>query len=146
MGDIDAITETIIGEAIEVHRELGPGLLESVYEVCLATLLARRGMRVRRQCPMPVMFQGVRIATGFRVDLFIEDRVVVELKTGPPQPVHISQMLTYLKLSGCTVGLLINFNVPRLVDGVKRVVRDHPDAPKRPVRETPRTTTDEGDE
>jgi GxxExxY protein len=123
MEPIDSITEAIIGDAIAVHRELGPGLLESTYEACLAELITRRGLRVQRQIGMPVTFQGRRIDCGYRLDLFVESRVVVELKTSAKlEPIHFAQMLTYLKLSGCTVGLLINFNVDRLKDGIRRVV------------------------
>jgi len=123
---IDSITEAIIGDAIAVHRELGPGLLESVYETCLATLISRRGLKAERQIPMPVIFQGERIECGYKLDLLIERRVVVELKTvAKLEPVHFAQLMTYLKLSRCEVGLLINFNVTRLADGVRRVVRGY---------------------
>lgn len=123
MQPIDSITNVIIGKAIAVHRELGPGLLESTYEACLAMLLARHGFRAERQVAMPVMFQGARIECGYRVDLLVERRVVIELKTlAKLEPVHFAQIMTYLRLSGCEVGLLINFNVTRLADGIRRVV------------------------
>ena len=123
---IDAITEAIIGDAIAVHRELGPGLLESTYEACLSSLLRRRGLKAERQLGLPVIFQGDRIECGYRVDLLVEERVVVELKTVTElQLVHFAQTMTYLKHSNCEVGLLINFNVTRLVDGVRRVVRGY---------------------
>ena len=129
MKGIDAITEAIIGDAISVHRQLGPGLLESTYEACVAALLSRCGMRIKRQVAMPVVFEGETLDCGYRLDMLVEDRVVVELKTvAKLEPVHFSQMMTYLKLSGCTVGLLINFNVTRLMDGLRRVVRGY-DAP-----------------
>lgn len=126
MQPIDSITEAIIGDAITVHRELGPGLLESTYEACLATLLSRRGFKTERQIAMPVIFRGERLECGYRLDLLVERRVVVELKTvATLEPVHFAQLMTYLKLSGCEVGLLINFNVTRLIDGVRRVVRGY---------------------
>lgn len=129
---LNAITEAIIGDAITVHRELGPGLLESTYEACLAALLARRGLKMERQVAMPVRFQGERLDCAYRIDLLVEGIIVVELKTvAKLEPVHFAQMMTYLKLSGCTVGLLINFNVARLVDGVRRVVRGY-DEPSHP--------------
>ena len=123
---VDSITSGIIGDAITVHRELGPGLLESTYTACLAVLLRRRDWDVQRQVSMPLIFQGERIETGYRVDLLVERRVVVELKTVTEfAPVHVAQVLTYLKLSGCEVGLLINFNVPVLKDGIRRIVRGY---------------------
>ena len=124
--EINSITEGIIGDAIAVHRELGPGLLESTYEACLAALLSRRGWKVERQVALPVTFQGERLEGGYRLDLLVEGRVVVELKTATElDQVHFAQMMTYLKLSGCQVGLLINFNVARLIDGVRRVIRGY---------------------
>lgn len=123
---VNVITEAIIGDAIAIHREMGPGLLESTYEACLAALLARRGLKTERQVAMPVLFQGERLDCAYRIDLLVEDIVVVELKTvAKLEPVHFAQMLTYLKLSDCEVGLIINFNVVRLVDGVRRVVRGY---------------------
>jgi GxxExxY protein len=124
--EIDSITEGIIGDAIAVHRELGPGLLESTYEVCLHALLSRRGWNVERQAPLPVVFQGEKLDCGYRLDLWVDRRVVVEVKAvARVSPLHFAQMLTYLKLSESDVGLLINFNVLRLVDGVRRVVRGY---------------------
>ena len=126
MRPVNAITEAIIGDAIDIHREMGPGLLESTYETCLAALLARRGLTTERQVAMPVLFRGERLDCAYRLDLPVEGVVVVELKTvAKLEPVHFAQMMTYLKLSGCEVGLLINFNVVRLVDGVRRVVRGY---------------------
>jgi GxxExxY protein len=123
MKTVDSITETIIGSAIQVHRELGPGLLESTYEACVAALLSYHGLRTVRQAPMPLIFHGEHLDAGYRVDLLVEGLVVVELKSvAKLDPVHFAQMLTYLKLSGCQVGLLINFNVTRLTDGLRRVV------------------------
>jgi GxxExxY protein len=123
---VNAITEAIIGDAIAVHREMGPGLLESTYEACLAALLARRGLKAERQAALPVLFLGERLDCAYRLDLLVEGMVVVELKTvAKLEPVHFAQMMTYLKLSGCEVGLIINFNVTRLIDGLRRVVRAH---------------------
>jgi GxxExxY protein len=124
--EIDSITEGIIGDAIAVHRELGPGLLESTYEVCLHALLSRRGWDVERQAPLPVVFQGEKLDCGYRLDLWVERRVVIEVKAvARLSPLHFAQMMTYLKLSESDVGLVINFNVLRLVDGVRRVVRGY---------------------
>jgi GxxExxY protein len=121
--DIDLITERIIGGAISVHREFGPGLLESTYEACLAHVLAMRGLTVERQVVVPIVFEGMRLECGYRIDMLVERTVVVELKTvARIEPVHIAQVLTYLKLSGRPLGLLINFNVVLLKDGIRRVI------------------------
>ena len=138
MLETNTITEAIIGAAIDVHREFGPGLLESTYETCLSTLLSQRGFGVQRQVAMPILFHGTRIQFGYRIDILVEGRVVVEVKTiSKPDPVHFAQMMTYLKLSGCEVGLLINFNVTRLTDGVRRIVRGyHVPLPPLPTGDT----------
>jgi GxxExxY protein len=116
------LTDRIIGAAIAVHRELGPGLLESTYEACLVFELARRSVHVERQCALPVLYQGIAIDCAYRIDLLVERQVVVELKAIERiERVHIAQMLTYLRLSGCRVGLLINFNVALLKDGIQRL-------------------------
>ena len=123
-----ALTRTIIGAAIRVHRELGPGLLESAYEACLAYELAERGLKVERQKPVPLSYRNVALDCGFRMDLLVEDRVIVELKAIEQlHPVHEAQLLSYLRLAGCKVGLLINFNVTTLVGGIRRVVNGLPD-------------------
>lgn len=117
------ITEGIIGAAIEVHREVGPGLLESAYEACLAHELAARGLQLERQVPLPVRYKGVELDCGYRLDLVVEGAVIVELKAAKAlEPIHTAQLLTYLRLSGLRVGLLLNFNVPVLKQGIKRVV------------------------
>lgn len=117
------LTEAIIGAAIEVHRSLGPGLLESSYEQCLSHELKQRGLRVRNQVALPLVYKGLELECGFRLDLIVEDTVVVELKAVEAlQPVHEAQLITYLKLSRMTVGLLINFCVPVLKDGIVRRV------------------------
>ncbi|MGH7481221.1 MAG: GxxExxY protein [Longimicrobiales bacterium] len=113
----------VIGEAISVHRELGPGLLESTYEACLTHALASGGLRVERQVATPVVFRGKRLECGYRIDMLVEGAVVVEIKTVRRiERVHVSQVRTYLKLSGRHVGLLINFDVDVLTAGIKRVV------------------------
>jgi len=117
------LSERILGAAIEVHRALGPGLLENVYRECLAHELTLRGLRFEREKRLPVHYKGVHLDCGFRLDFVVEGMVVVELKTVDALlPVHASQLLTYLKLTGCRLGLLVNWNVPVLRDGVRRVV------------------------
>ena len=119
---INKITETIIGAAIDVHRALGPGLLESAYEACLAYELVDRGLRVIQQKPLPVVYREVHLDCAYRLDLLVEDKVIVEIKAVDViHPIYKAQLPSYLKLSGCKVGLLINFNVPVLVNGVVRL-------------------------
>jgi len=120
----EKLTEQIIGAAIEVHRALGPGLLESVYEECMAIELGLRGVPFERQKAVEVTYKGNTAETNLRLDLLVDDRVVVEIKAIERQlPVHeAQQLLSYLRLAGCQVGLLINFTVPVLKDGVKRMV------------------------
>ncbi|HTP84821.1 MAG TPA: GxxExxY protein [Alphaproteobacteria bacterium] len=119
----DPLTEKIIGAAIEVHRALGPGLLESAYEVCLCHEFSLAGLQFRRQVPLPVTYKSVTLDCGYRADIVVESTVMLELKTVEAVlPVHKAQLLTYLKLSGLRVGLLINFNVPMLKDGLVRMV------------------------
>lgn len=122
---INSITSSIIGAAVNVHRELGPGLLESTYEACLVHELAQEGIKVERQKALPVVYRGVRLDCGYRIDLLVQGQVVVEVKAvGRLEPIHRAQVLSYLKLSGCKVGLLINFNVKMLKDGVCRLVNE----------------------
>jgi GxxExxY protein len=117
------LTRAIIGAAIEVHKHLGPGLLESAYEECLRHELTLRGVSFRYQVELPVVYKGLELDCGYRMDLVVEDTVVVELKSvEETHPVHEAQLLTYLRLSGKTIGLLINFNVPILKDGMIRRV------------------------
>ena len=117
------LTDAIIGAAIEVHTHLGPGLLESAYEECLCEELRSRGIRFQRQRPLPLEYKGKKLDCGYRLDLVVEDRVIVEIKSVDGlAPIHEAQLLTYLRLSGKRVGLLINFNVPLLKDGIKRMV------------------------
>jgi GxxExxY protein len=116
------VTEVIIGGAIEVHRALGPGLLESVYEECLAMELRLRGMRFERQRPVSLEYKGHRLGVDLRIDLLVEDAVIVELKAVEKlSPIHDAQLLTYLRLTRRSLGLLINFNVPLLKDGLRRL-------------------------
>ena len=131
------ITEAIIGAAIEVHKALGPGLLESAYEECLAHELKFRGIASERQRALPVMYKDVLLDCGYRLDFLVEQAVVVELKAVEMLlPIHEAQMLTYLKLGGWSVGLLINFNVPALRRGIKRMVHKFNEisAPSSPLR------------
>jgi GxxExxY protein len=119
----DDITREIIGAAIQVHAALGPGLLESAYRVCLHQELVLKGLSVDVEWPIPVVYRERRIDVGYRVDLLVENRVLVELKAlTKVLPVHEAQLLSYLRLSGCPVGLLINFHVPLLRDGIRRMV------------------------
>ena len=121
--DKDFLTDKVIGCAIEVHRELGPGLLESSYEQCLLYELAQAGINVQAQVALPVVYKGVDINAGYRIDILIPGQLIIELKAVEKlQPIHTAQIITYLKLSGIKKGLLINFNETRLVDGLKRVV------------------------
>jgi len=125
---INKITETIIGAAIAVHRTFGPGLLESAYESCLAYDLMREGLKVQQQKPLPVVYRGVNLECGYRLDLMVEDEVIVEIKSIEKLlPIHKAQLMSYLKLSGCKVGLLINFNVEVLKNGIQRIVNNFPE-------------------
>ena len=117
------ITGAIIGAAIEVHRALGPGLLESAYEECLCRELSLRQIPFERQLPLPVEYKGLRLDCGYRLDLLVADMVVVEIKAVESLlPIHEAQLLTYMKPGGWKVGLLINFNVPVLKQGIRRCV------------------------
>lgn len=122
---IDSLTEKIIGIAIEVHRTLGPGLLESAYEECSCYELSQLGISFIRQAPLPVVYKGVRLDCGYRMDIVVDDTVIVELKAVEKMhPVFEAQLLSYLKLADKRVGLLINFHVPVLKDGLKRIVNN----------------------
>ena len=119
------LTKRIIGAAISVHKELGPGLLESTYEACLAYELAEREMKFERQKNVPIIYRSIRLDCGYRVDLLVEGKVIVEIKAIERlEPIHEAQLLSYLKLSGCKVGLLINFNVKILKSGIRRFVNE----------------------
>ena len=117
------LTQQIIGAAVEVHQSLGPGLLESAYQSCLARELALRDLPFEQEKPLPVEYKGVKLDCGYRLDFLIAGKGVLELKAVDAlHPIHEAQLLTYLKLTGCKVGLLINFNVPLLKQGIKRRV------------------------
>jgi GxxExxY protein len=119
----EELTEQIIGAAIDVHRELGPGLLESAYEECLCHELHIRGLGFRRQVDLPISYKGLKLDCGYRLDIVVEDSVLIELKSIEQiLPIHQAQLLTYLRLSGKKVGLLINFNVSVLKNGIARRV------------------------
>ena len=125
--ELKLLTEKIIGGAISVHRQLGPGLLESVYKTCLAYELKRSGLNVESEKPLTIRYGELVIKNAYRVDLLVARGVLVELKAiDKLAPIHEAQLLTYLRLSGCTVGLLINFNVPVLKDGLRRCVHGFP--------------------
>jgi GxxExxY protein len=121
--EFDKLSNQVIGCAIEVHKNLGPGLLESTYEQCLAYELSKAGIPFNAQQPLPVDYKGVKLDCGYRVDLLVDDKLIVELKSVDELlPVHQAQLLTYLKLSGVKIGLLMNFNVKHLRTGIKRLV------------------------
>jgi GxxExxY protein len=141
---VNAITEKIIGCAIEVHRTLGPGLLESAYEACLCHELSALGLQFRQQQPLPVAYKSVTLDCGYRLDLVVEDTILVELKSVDKLlPLHEAQLMTYLRLTDLPVGLLINFNVLMLKQGIKRMAhtlvpgairaRSSISSPKRPL-------------
>ncbi len=117
------ITEKIIGCAIKVHQNLGPGLLESAYQECLYYELKKAGLKVEKEKPLPLVYEEVKLDCGYRIDLFVEDKIIVELKSVETlNDIHLAQVLTYLKLNDSKIGLLINFNVIQLIKGVKRVI------------------------
>jgi GxxExxY protein len=123
--ELNEITQIIIGSAIDVHKVLGPGLLESAYETCLAFELRSRGLKVLEEEPLPLMYHDVKLDCGYRLDLLVEKLVIVEIKAvGHILPLHRAQLLSYLKLSNLQVGLLINFHVYSLKDGICRIVNN----------------------
>jgi len=122
----EELTHVIIGAAIEVHRNLGPGLLESVYEDCLAREFTLRGIQFERQKPLPTVYKDLKLDAGYRLDFLVAGRVVVELKAVEAlAPIHEAVVLTYLRLSGCRVGLLINFHTPVLKDSIRRFINGY---------------------
>lgn len=130
---LNQITERVIGAAIAVHRALGPGLLESAYETCLMYELTQQGLKVEAQKPLTVVYREVKLDCGYRLDLLVEDTVIVELKSVDRlAPIHTAQLMSYSKLSGCKVGLLINFNETLLKNGIVRKVNDFPDTQRSP--------------
>ncbi|MDX8401630.1 MAG: GxxExxY protein [Mariprofundaceae bacterium] len=125
---VNDVTDAVIGAAIAVHRELGPGLLESAYEACLAFELADRRLSIERQVSLPVRYRGQRIECGYRMDMVVEDCVILELKAVESlSALHEAQLLSYLRLSGKRVGLLLNFNVRIMKHGIRRLVLGHDD-------------------
>ena len=126
---LDLITRRIIGAAIEVHRVLGPGLLESAYQSCLTFELRQQGLKVHEQVPLPVRYKDVKLDCGYRLDLVVEDQVIVEIKAVEClSPIHDAQLLSYLRLTDRKVGLLINFHNRVLKDGLRRIVNKFPDS------------------
>ncbi|HEY0010229.1 MAG TPA: GxxExxY protein [Tepidisphaeraceae bacterium] len=127
MTALTLLTEQIIGAMIEVHREIGAGLLESSYEACLCHELTLRGIAYRRQVPLPVTYKGMQLDCGYRIDLLVEEQFVIEIKSIKAlEPIHEAQLLTYLKLGGWKIALLVNFNVSLLKDGIRRKVLNLP--------------------
>ncbi|QYU70131.1 GxxExxY protein [Leptolyngbya sp. 15MV] len=126
MRGIDSITSDVVGEAIRIHRELGPGLLEKVYEVVLAGALTRKGYRVERQVPVPISYDGATFDCAFKIDLLIDGQVILEIKSIEKLgKVHAKQLLTYLRLTGQPVGLLLNFSGLTMKEGIRRLVNNY---------------------
>jgi len=123
--NLNDVSGIVVDAAITVHRELGPGLLESAYQACLAFELRDRGLRVETEVPLPVVYREVQLDVGYRIDLLVENQVVVEIKSVESlMPIHQAQILSYLKMNDKRLGLLINFNVTLLKDGIKRLVNN----------------------
>jgi len=121
--DIETIFKKVLDSSFQVHTALGPGLLESAHEECLYYELSHSGLRVEKQKPLPLVYKDVKMEAGYRIDLLVENQVIVEIKSVDVLcDIHMAQILTYLKLSGCKLGLLANFNVRHLKDGIKRVI------------------------
>ena len=119
------ISQKVIGSAITVHKALGPGLLESAYDECLYYELRQSGLKVEKQKALPLVYKEVKLDTGYRVDLLVEEKVVVELKSVESiNEIHVAQLLTYLKVSNCKLGLLLNFNELKMIDGIRRYVNN----------------------
>jgi GxxExxY protein len=135
MQDVDQVTGQIIDAALQLHRHLGPGLMESVYSVLLARSLQNRGLIVEREKTISFEYDGTRFENGLRLDLLVENRVIVELKSVDKlAPIHTKQVLTYLRVLDLRVGLVMNFGAPTFREGLKRVVNDHIPAPNSPLR------------
>ena len=127
------LSSLVIKAAITVHRALGPGLLESVYQVCLLAELKSMGLRVEEQVAVPIVYRGERLANELLIDLLVEDRIIVEIKAVEElHPIHTAQLLTYLKLTNKKLGLLINFNTTKLIDGLERVMNGYLDEDEKP--------------
>ena len=130
---LNKITEKIIGIAIDVHRALGPGLLESAYEACMFYDLKQTDMKIEQQKHLPILYKGIKLDCSYRLDFLVEDEVIVEIKSVEKLlPIHKAQLLSYLKISGLKVGLLINFNVKFLKNGIQRIVNNFPDSLRSP--------------
>ena len=124
--ELDKITQAIIGAAIQVHQTFGPGLLESAYEACLAFELVELGYKIEKEKPLPLVYKTMELDCAYRLDLLVEDKVIVEVKAVDQlMPIHQAQVLSYLKLSGCKIGLLINFNVKLLKTGIQRIINGY---------------------
>ncbi|QFY91186.1 GxxExxY protein [Magnetovirga frankeli] len=124
--DVEEVSAIVVDAALQLHRDLGPGLLESVYEAVLAKMLEQRGLKIERQKKVPIRYQGINIDEGFRLDLLVDSQLIIELKSIETiHPVHPKQLLTYLRLMDLHLGLLINFGAPLLKDGLKRIVNNH---------------------
>jgi GxxExxY protein len=124
-GELNRLSGIVVDAAVQVHKALGPGVLESAYAACMAYELRERGLVIQTQVELPIVYKNVQMETGYRMDLLVEEAVVVELKTVTAiLPVHEAQVLTYLKLSRCRLGLLLNFYVPKMRDGIKRLVNN----------------------
>ncbi len=121
--DIEKVFSTVLDCSFKVHTALGPGLLESAYEECLYYELVQSGLKVKKQKALPLIYEDVKLDVGYRIDLFVENKVIIEIKSVDSlADIHLAQILTYLKLSGCKLGLLVNFNVRHLKDGIKRII------------------------
>ena len=120
------LTAKVIGACIEIHRSIGPGLLESAYRECLCYELSQAGLSFQKEVPLPVAYKGIKLDCGYRLDIIVDKRLIVELKAVEKLlPIHEAQLLTYLKITGLQLGLLINFNVPVLKDGIKRIANNY---------------------
>ena len=120
------ISQKIIGASIEVHKQLGPGLLESSYEICLAYELRQLGLNIQTQVALPVVYKDVKLEAGYRIDILVENKIIIEVKAVETlSEIHTAQILTYLKLKKLKLGLLINFNSVKVIDGVKRVINGY---------------------
>jgi GxxExxY protein len=121
--ELETVFKIVLDCSFKVHTELGPGLLESAYEECLCYELLQSGLQVNKQIPLPLIYKEIKLEAGYRVDLLVENKVIVEVKSVETlADIHMAQIITYLKLSGCKLGLLVNFNVRHLKDGIKRVI------------------------
>ena len=125
MDDLNELTGAIIGAAIEVHRNLGPELLESAYESCLLWELRQKYLKVETQVPVPIRYKGIQLDAGYRIDLLVQDKIIVEMKAiDKIQPIHTAQVLTYLKMTNLKMALILNFNVGLMRSGIKRIIND----------------------